>query len=283
MATYDARPSSFTQLTTTGEWEYFASAAGLVNAIDGSIGSAMLPSLDTGGRNAVIADGVSVIKGQLWRCDAPVSTPVPAASAQNRIDRLVLRYTRGAASSPTVIAPTIITGTPSGSPVLPPLVQTPTGIWDLPVCHWTSTSAGAISTLIDDRKLTNDSWHDMRPLSNAFVGSISGWPPPQYRFSDDGRYVETGGACQTPPTTGNYNGVAIVTLPPAYRPISGTSERIAIPGNIGSQGTGGASPYLMLGSNGALSIGASATSLGQSIFSINGRFCLEDTAGFLQA
>ena len=33
MATYDARPSSFTQLTTTGEWEYFCSAAGLISAI----------------------------------------------------------------------------------------------------------------------------------------------------------------------------------------------------------------------------------------------------------
>ena len=283
MATYDARPSAFTQLTTTGEWEYFAGAAGLVSAIDGSAGSAMIPSLDTGGRNAVIADGVSVIKGQLWRCDAPVSTPIPAASAQNRIDRLVLRYTRGAASSATVIAPTIITGTPGASPVLPPLVQTPTGIWDLPVSHWTSTSAGALTGLIDDRRLTNDPWHDMRPLSNSFVGSIASWPPPQYRFSDDCRYVETGGAIQTPPTTGNYNGVAMVTLPPAYRPISTTSERIAIAGNIGSGGAGASTPYIMLGSNGALSIGASAASLSQSIFSLNGRFCLEDTAGFLQS
>jgi hypothetical protein len=122
----------------------------------------------------------------------------------------------------------------------------------------------------------------MRPLSNSFIGSIGSWPPPQYRFSDDCKYVETGGAFQTPPTTGNYNGIAIVTLPPAYRPISGTSERISIAGNVANGGSSVSTPYLQLGSNGVLSIGASNTSLGQSIFSINGRFLLEDSAGFLQ-
>ena len=93
MATYDARPSSFTQLTTTGEWEAFASAMAGVNGVDVSVGSGMSPSLDLAGRNAVIADGNVVIKGQLWRCDAPVATPIPVASSQlNRIDRLVIRY-----------------------------------------------------------------------------------------------------------------------------------------------------------------------------------------------
>jgi hypothetical protein len=251
------------------------------NGIDGSVGSAMVPSLDTGGRNAVIADGNVSIKGQLWRCDAPVSTPIPSASAQNRIDRLVIRLTRGATTSATVVAPAVVAGTPAGTPVIPALTQTPTGIWEFPVSHWTATSAGALTGLIDDRRLTNDQWHDMRPLTNSFIGSITNWPPGQYRFSDDCRYVETGGAIQTPPTAGNYNGVTFATLPPAYRPISGTSERIAIPGNIGGQG-GGVAPYIQLGSNGALTIGASSTSLGQSIFSINGRFLLEDSSGFIQ-
>jgi hypothetical protein len=284
MAVYDGRPTAFTPLTSTADWEAFMSLASTIGgaAIDYSVGSAMTPSLDTPGRNAVMADGNILIKGCLWRCDAPVSTPVPAASGQNRIDRLVIRLTRGASTAATVVQPAIVTGTPSGSPVTPALTQTPAGIWEFPISHWTSTSAGAIQTLIDDRRFTNDAWHDMRPLSNAFVGSISNWPPPQYRFSDDCLYVETAGSVQTPPTTGNYNGVTIATLPRAYRPISSNPQRIAIPGNIANQGANSSTPYLELDSNGVLSIGASNTSLNQSVFSINGRFLLEDTNGFLQ-
>lgn len=276
MAIYDARPSAFNQLTTTGEWEYFCSAAGLLSAIDGSAGSAMIPSLDTGGRNAVIADGIAVIKGQLWRCDAPVSTPVPAASAQNRIDRLVLRYTRGAASSPTVVAPTIITGTPSGSPVLPPIVQTPTGIWDLPVCHWTSTSAGAISTLIDDRRLTNDQWHDMRPLSAAnWAGTVAGMTPPQYRFSNDLKYVEVAGSVQTNNVAGNMNAVTFFTFPPAYRP------QLAKRFVVTAVADGAATPVATINNAGNIFFNFLPSSLAQTQIGIDGRYALDDQAGFI--
>lgn len=151
MVIYDARPSSFTQLVTTSDWEALHSAIGGFSSIDFSAGSAFASSFDVPGRNIVIADGNIVIKGQLWRCDAPVSTAIPGASAQNRIDRLVLRLNRGASTSATVIQPVVITGTPSGSPVEPPLVQTPTGIWDYPICSWTATSAGALSGLTDER------------------------------------------------------------------------------------------------------------------------------------
>ena len=216
MVTYDARPSAFTQLTTTGEWEYILSALGTRSRrVEGS---AMNPSLDTGGRNAVIADGIAVIKGQLWRCDAPVSTPVPAASAQNRIDRLVLRLTRGASSSPTVVVPTVITGTPSGTPVEPPLTQTPTGIYDIPVFSWTSTSAGAITTLgwgVGSRAMGR--W---RPLTGSMSGTNTGYAPPQYKFSDDLKWVEIAGYVQTPAATGNYNGTVFKTLPANYQPVT---------------------------------------------------------------
>jgi len=150
MATYDARPSAFTQLSTTADWESFMSSAGIWDGVDGS--GSFTPSLDTPGRNAVIGAGQGIIKGQLWRCDASVSTAIPAASAQNRLDRLVLRLNRGATSSPNVVIPTVITGTPSGSPTLPPLQQTPTGLYDVPISYWTSTSAGAITGLIDQRQ-----------------------------------------------------------------------------------------------------------------------------------
>jgi hypothetical protein len=150
MVTYDARPSGFTQLTSTSDWESFMSSAGIWDGIDGS--NSFVPSLDTSGRNAVISAGQCLIKGQLWRADAPVSTPIPAASSQNRIDRLVLRLSRTASTSATVIAPVVITGTPAASPAPPPLTQTATGIFDISVSQWTSNSSGTLTGLADQRR-----------------------------------------------------------------------------------------------------------------------------------
>jgi hypothetical protein len=279
MVTYDARPSAFTQLSTTADWESLLSVIGVPEAaIDGSaaLGHWMAPSLDTGGRNAVIDAGQCVIKGQLWRCDASVSTPIPAASAQNRIDRLVLRLTRGAATSAAVVAPAVVTGTPSGSPALPALTQTPTGIWEYPVCHWTSTSAGALQSLIDDRRITNDTWHDMRPLSNGFVGTVAGRTPPQYRFSDDCKFVEVAGELNTPPTTGNYNGVNFFTLPPNYAPKYTVQKWFC-----GGVSDGIATPMIYVGTIGNMQLNLMPSSLAQSTATIWGRFPLDDTNGFI--
>jgi hypothetical protein len=223
MVTYDSRPSAFTQLTSVADWESLLTGMGLPDGIDATAGNAMAPTLDTGGRNAVIASGNVIIKGQLWRCDAPVNTPVPAASAQNRIDRLVLRYNRGATSSPTVVQPVVITGTPSGSPVEPPLVQTPTGIYDVPVSSWTSTSAGAITSLVDERQFCLDTWHAI---------TASGWTgvlrvkkaPPTWRavFVDIHLTSNTGTAGGAASTFGNlpdptYYPLAIARFPVAMR------------------------------------------------------------------
>jgi hypothetical protein len=212
MVTYDARPSAFTQMTTTGEWEYLMNGMGGISGIDASVGSAMTPSLDTGGRNAVLADGVVVIKGQMWRCDAPVSIPIPAASAQNRIDRLVARLTRGATTSPTVVQPVVVTGTPSGSPVIPPLTQTTTGIWDIPISHWTSTSAGAITTLIDDRRLVNDTWH-LLPLASGWSAGTNAL---RYKFRDGDHVMFDGSA--THAAFGPATSVVGASFPQNYWP-----------------------------------------------------------------
>lgn len=222
MVIYDARPSQFNQLSTTAEWEAFQSAqvGSFNNGIDALIGSAMAPSLDTGGRNIVIQPGNAVIKGQLWRTDAAVSTPIPAPSAQNRIDRLALRYNRGATTSATVIQPIVITGTPSASPVPPSYTQTPTGIWDLPVCGWTAASNGALSGLFDERKLANDRWHDMRSefggLINSFTFTAGSEMPPQFRIRDDGSMVDVIGTVWTPGGSGAYNNTTFFQLPSVY-------------------------------------------------------------------
>jgi|SRR5215472_158183 len=232
MTTFDARPSAFTQLSSTSDWEALFSAAGVQDGIDGSQASAMTPSLDTGGRNAVIQAGNALIRGQLWRCDAAVSTSIPAASAQNRIDRLVLRLNRVASTSPTVVQPVVITGTPSGSPSEPPLTQTPTGIYDIPISSWTSTSAGALTSLVDERQFCIDVWHDMRPCSAGWTGSIPGFYPPQYRKTPDGQHVELYGTVQL---GSPYTGVNVFAnpLPSSYRP----SKSIVLPIALGSNGT----------------------------------------------
>ena len=278
MVIYDARPSAFTQLSLVSDWEAYSSLVGIAAAIDGSVGSAMVPSLDTGGRNAVLADGNILIKGQLWRCDAPVSVPIPSASAQNRIDRLVIRLTRGATTSATVVAPAVVTGTPAGSPTIPALTQTATGIWEYPVSHWTSTSAGALTGLIDDRRLTDDSWHDMRPLTGGFFGTISGNTPPQYRFSDDVKFVEVAGSVQTPIATGNYNSIAFFTMPPAYRTTASTT---GVRWLVADAPDGSATPAVQLHSDGTLQLHFLPTSLAQTIITIFGRYPLDDQNGFI--
>jgi hypothetical protein len=178
-------------MSTTAEWENFLSGMGIFDGIDPSQGSAMAPSLDTPGRNAVIAAGNALIKGQLWRCDASVSTAIPAASAQDRIDRLVIRLTRTASTSPTVIQPVIITGTPSGSPVEPPLVQTTTGIFDIPVARWTSTAAGAITSLVDERQFSRQQLlaYKAASLGRASLTSLTNDPDLQVIVSANAVYI----------------------------------------------------------------------------------------------
>lgn len=280
MTTYDARPSSFTQLTTTSEWEYILSAMGCLNGIDASIGSAMVPSLDTAGRNAVIADGNCVLRGQLWRCDAPVSTPVPAASAQNRIDRLAIRLTRGASTSPTVVAPFVITGTPAGTPTPPPYVNTPTGIWDIPVCRWTSTSAGAINTLVDERVPINDPWHDMRPLQNSFVGSVTNEFPPQYRFDAGRGMVDVIGTLNLP-SSGSYNSVTFFTFPNFYCPAQYTSWPVSQTGGLSSTNNTGGYPRTFLNVGGGFQLNGISPGINGSGVRLNGSYPLQGFNGLL--
>jgi hypothetical protein len=62
-----------------------------------------------------------------------------------------------------------------------------------------------------------ETWHDMRPLQNAFVGTTAGYLPPQFRKVADGT-IQFAGYVKTPPTTGNYNNVPFTTIPSAWCP-----------------------------------------------------------------
>jgi hypothetical protein len=151
MTVTNGRPSPFLQLTSDADWESIIQAIGAGDGVVMNPTTSLAPSLDSAGRNAVMAAGQCLVKGKLWSCDASVSTAIPAASASDRIDRLTLRLSRTASTAATFLQPNIITGTPSGSPVIPSLTQTTTGIWDLPIAHWRSTAAGALTGLVDER------------------------------------------------------------------------------------------------------------------------------------
>ena len=164
MTTYDARPSAFTQMTTTSEWETFCSAANIYDGVDTS--NSFVPSLDTAGRNAVMSAGDCLIKGMLWRADASVSTPIPAAESQDRIDYLVLQLNRAATSSPAVIQPIVVKGTAAATPVPPTLTQNSTGIFQIPISQWTAHSTGVLDTMYDARLYTQRT-----PRKIANIGS----------------------------------------------------------------------------------------------------------------
>src|SRR6516164_3879675 len=213
MVTYDGRPSPFTQLTSTSDWESLFSSAGIADGIDNVNSAGLAPSLDTPGRNAVMTAGQCVIKGALWRADASVSTPIPAASAQNRYDRLVIQLSRAAATSPAYVQPVIVQVTPGASPAVPPLIQTPTGIFQIPVSHWLSQSTGALSALVDERDFVFDVWHNFpAPLPSGFANSGScryKMVQSRYVFLHFAVTVSTGAAS---------GGPALYQMPVAYSP-----------------------------------------------------------------
>jgi len=270
MAVFDARPSPFTQLTTMGEWERFFSLNSMNDAVDQP--GDLVASFDVPGRNIVMSAGAAIVRGQMWRCDAPVSTAIPAASASNRIDRLVLRFNRSAVTSATVIVPTIITGTPSGSPVLPPLVNTPTGLWDFPICFWTSQSNGALSALTDDRSLiANDPWH--------YLTFPAGWgtaPQLGYRMTRD-RDVVFQGSFQLA-SSGSYNNITLFTLPVIYRPLY--PVRIPVVTDApATYGNNGSPPHLLVYDDGHTVLWGFPSAINsQVVFVSAARFALDVNA-----
>lgn len=245
MAVFDARPSAFTQLTTTGEWEAFMSAATIRDGVDGQ--GSLVPSLDIPGRNAVLGAGNAIVKGQLWRCDSPVSTPIPAASAQNRIDRLTLRLNRAATTAPTVVQPFIIQGTPSGSPTEPALVQTTTGIWDIPMSSWQTASSGAVSALNDERVLigAQEVPHSLTPFLINGWSIRAGFLGDYYMISQSILHIDFELNC----SARSGNSIISTALPPIYWPLHPQDAPI---GWYASGGVGSASPALGYFTNGVL-------------------------------
>lgn len=136
-----------TQLSSAGDWESFF----LPLRADG-FESGMDPSLDAGGRNIVLGPGRAFLRAYVAVITADSNaTTIPAASSQDRVDRLVLRLNRAATTEATWIVPHVIEGTPAASPQPPAPVRTDDGLWDLPVCRWTSKANGSLAGLVNER------------------------------------------------------------------------------------------------------------------------------------
>lgn len=120
-------------------------------------------------------------------------------------------------------------------------------------------------------------WHDMRPLINSFVGTITSRYPPQYRRTIDG-WVEIAGFVQFPSAGGpNWNSVTINNaLPSAYRSGSNTGMKwpISLETNVTPVGT----PVMQMDSSGNLQFhNLPTTGLNGTIACINGRFPIDAT------
>lgn len=139
-----------TTVTTLTEWESLFAAMAASGVVAG-VGSELAPSLNSGARTAVMAAGGALIRGFYKPISSSTGTAIPAASGQNRIDRLVLRLDRAASLAANFIKPTVLTGTPAGTPQPPALTQTTSGLWDLPIARWRALSTGGLDSLVDER------------------------------------------------------------------------------------------------------------------------------------
>jgi hypothetical protein len=117
---------------------------------------------------------------------------------------------------------------------------------------------------------TVDTWHDLRPLTGSFAWPGGTWLPPQYRRSPDG-FVDVVGWVQTPPGTGNRNNVVFANVPAGWRPSRQMSWLVT------GIADGAASPMVSVNASGEMQINYSPNSLGQTIFSIFGRYPLDSS------
>jgi hypothetical protein len=172
VAEEDAIPlPGVSSITTTDEWAAFFSAIstnGIVRALDNGIGG----TLNGAARQVVAGAGAAMIEGFYKRVSSPTGVAIPAASAQNRVDRFVLRLDKTASAAANLIKLTVITGTPGTS--TPPALTVSATVHDIPICRWTSTAAGGLESLVDERVFIGD-----RELHQFFSNARPDPSPPR--------------------------------------------------------------------------------------------------------
>lgn len=150
MAILEAYPAPSNPLETLTQWEILFSRYQW-SGVDGTPGGTELqPTLDPASRAIKVAAGGAMIRGIRWGCDSPASTAIPAASGQDRVDRLVLRLDRTKSTAAEYVTLKVLTGT-AGSNTPPAITQTENGIFDAYIARWTSAASGALTGLVDER------------------------------------------------------------------------------------------------------------------------------------
>jgi hypothetical protein len=214
------------------DWENVFSPALVSGVISG-----LAPTLDTIGRNAVIGTGSAMVRG-FWRpVTANTSTAIPAPSGQARIDRLVLRLNRAASTSASFVVPVVIEGSPGANPAEPPLVQTPTGLWDLPVFSWRSAASGALTALTDERYFTGlvlGGVSTARPvvpgpglLLESDTGMLAAWNGAAWKY-----LASTGGTWQYPSLAPGGWGMLGGFPALRYQKVAGPQDKVQLEGYL---------------------------------------------------
>lgn len=136
-------------------WEAYwvGGLGGAAGIVAGKLGE-LVPTINSGARTASLGTGAAFVRG--FYIENPTTTytaAVPAQSAADRVDRLVLRLDRTASTAANWLKPVIVQGT-SGSATPPALQTSMTGSWDLPIARWTTKADGTLTGLVDERQLS---------------------------------------------------------------------------------------------------------------------------------
>lgn len=167
--------ATLNDIVTDDQWEKYTGF--LTSGVDAGDGpGALAVTLNASSRNAVVAPGGGWVKGRYRPKQATAdNVPIPAASTQDRIDRVVFRLDRTAAALADAVKPVIITGTPANSPTKPAILDNAT-FYDEPLASYRATAAGTLTGLVDERRFTalgaRSSLTASPPPGNAPVGSL---------------------------------------------------------------------------------------------------------------
>jgi hypothetical protein len=141
-------------VATMPNWEaYWVGGLGGASGITAGKLGELAPSINSGARTVSLATGAAFVRGfYIENPTAVYTATVPAKSAADRVDRMVLRLDRTASVAANWLQPLIIQGT-SGSQTPPALQSSTTGSWDLPIARWTTKADNTLTGLVDERQL----------------------------------------------------------------------------------------------------------------------------------
>jgi hypothetical protein len=151
--------------------------------------------------------------------------------------------------------------------------------FNVPVCSQLTASDPSIIGTASSPAIA-ETWHDMRPLINSFVGTTANHYPPQYRKLADGN-IQIAGNVTFPGVGGpNFNSITFATLPAAYRPTANVGQRwpVSLETNVTPVGT----PNVAIDTGGNLQFhNLPGSGLLATIANISGIYPLDNTGVIL--